>query len=97
MWISEHDIEHAWGNVKSFMGHAWSHGHKFLNNIDRFANIGQRLLGAAAASGMRGKALEAGLEASNQYDQVKRKAQKFGADVDTTVDRFRKAVPELQI
>ena len=97
MWISESDLEHAWGNVKSFMGNAWAHGHKFLNTVDRFANLGQRLLGAAAASGLKGRALEAGIDASNQYDQIKRKAQRFGQDVDTTVDRFRKSVPELQL
>jgi len=95
MWLNESDIHHAWGHVKGFMGNAWAHGHKFLNTVDKFANLGQRLLGAAAASGLKGRALEAGINASNQYDQIRRKATQIGRDVDTTVDRFRRAAPEL--
>ena len=98
MWLSEDDVSHAWGNVKTFMGNAWSHGHRFLNNIDRFANIGGRLLGAGAATGLlKGRALESGIQAAQNYGRARKSVTDLGQNVDRTVAHFRQAVPELNI
>jgi hypothetical protein len=94
MWISESDVANGWNHFKGFMGDAWAHGHKFLNTVDRFANIG--LLGAGASTGLlQGRALESGIRAADQYSKVRSKAQGFGQDVERTVDQFRSNVPEL--
>ena len=97
MWFSEQDIANAWNNTKSFVGQAWHHGKHVLGTIDRFANISQRLLSAAAASGLKGRALEAGVRAADSYNQVRNRAQRFDRDVQDTVSRFRMAAPELNI
>ena len=98
MWLSEDDVSHAWGGIKDFMGSAWSHGHKFLNTIDRFANIGGRLLGAGASTGLlKGRALESGIQAAQSYGRARKTATDFGQNVDRTVSHFRQAVPELNI
>ena len=98
MWISEQDVANAWSGFKGFMGDAWHHGQKALGTIDRFANLGMRLLGAGAQTGLlRGRALESGLEAANQYNRVRSRAERFGRDVGRTVDTFRAAAPELNL
>ena len=98
MWLSEQDVSNAWGGIKSIIGNAWGHGHKFLNTIDRFANIGGRLLGAGASTGLlRGRALESGIQAAQQYGRVRSKAMDIGQNVDRTVSQFRQAVPELNL
>ena len=96
MWLSEQDVSNAWGGIKTFMGNAWGHGHKFLNTIDRFANIGGRLLGAGASTGLlQGRALESGVQVAKQYGKVRNQVQDFGQNVNRTVSHFRQAVPEL--
>ena len=98
MWLSEQDVHDAWSNFKGIMGNAWHHGQKAIGTIDRFANVGLRLMGAAAQTGLlRGKALEAGISAARGYDDVRNKAQRFGKDVDRTVNTFRAAAPELNL
>ena len=54
MWIRESDIAHGWRNVKNFVGNAWHQGKHILTGLDNWANLGTRLLGAAAASGLKG-------------------------------------------
>ena len=96
MWISESDVANGWNHFKGFMGDFWTGGHKFLSTVDRFANIGTRLLGAGASTGLlQGRALESGIRAADQYSKVRSKAQGFGQDVERTVDHFRSSVPEL--
>ena len=98
MWLSEDDVSNAWGGFKNFMGNAWAHGHKFLNTVDRFANIGTRLLGAAASTGLlQGRALESGIRAADQYSKVRNQARGLGQDVERTVGHFKQAVPELNL
>ncbi len=98
MWLSEQDVANTWGGIKNFMGNAWHHGQKVLGTMDRYANLGLRLFGAAANTGLlKGHALESGLEAISQYDKVRQQASRFGRDVDRTVGHFRAAVPELNI
>ena len=98
MWLNEQDVTSAWGHVKTFMGDAWHTGHKVMNTMDRFANVGLRLFGAAANTGLvRGRALESGIQAARGYDQIRSKAEKFGRDVDRTVGTFRAAAPELNL
>ena len=98
MWLTEDDVHHAWSSVKNFMGDAWHHGQKALGTIDRFANVGMRLLGAGASTGLlKGRALESGLEAARAYSNVRGRAEKFGRDVDRTMTTFRTAVPELNL
>ena len=96
MWLTEDDVQNAWSGFKNFIGDAWHHGQKAFCTIDRFANLGMRLLGAGAQTGLRrGRALESGIAAANQYGNLRRRAQRFGRDVDRTVDTFRQAAPEL--
>ena len=96
MWLTEDDVQNAWSGFKNFMGDAWHHGQKALGTIDRFANLGMRLLGAGAQTGLlRGRALESGIAAANQYQNLRGRAQRFGRDVNRTVDTFRAAAPEL--
>jgi len=96
MWLTEDDVQNAWSGFKNFMGDAWHHGQKALGTIDRFANLGMRLLGAGAQTGLlRGRALESGIAAANQYGTLRGRAQRFGRDVNRTVDTFRAAAPEL--
>ena len=98
MWLSERHIQDGWSNFKGIMGSAWSHGHKFLSTVDRVANIGGRLLGAGAATGLlQGRALESGIQAANEYSKARNRAIGFGRDVDRTVGAFRAAVPELNL
>lgn len=95
MWIRESDIAHGWRNVKNFVGNAWHQGKHILTGLDNWANLGTRLLGAAAASGLKGKALEFGIQSADTYAKARAKAQRLGRDVETTVGRFRQAAPEL--
>ena len=98
MWITEDQVANAWSNFKGIMGDAWHHGQKALGTMDRFANLGMRLMGAAAHTGLlKGRALESGLSAVNEYDQIRNKAQRFGRDVNRTVNTFRAAAPELNL
>ena len=98
MWLTEDDVSNAWGGFKNIMGSAWAHGHKFLNTVDRFANIGTRLLGAGASTGLlQGKALESGIRAADQYSKVRSQTRGLGQDVERTVCHFRQAVPELNL
>ena len=98
MWLTEDDVHSAWSNVKTFIGQAWHNGEKALGTIDKFANVGMRLLGAGASTGLlRGRALESGLEAARGYSNVRNQAQQFGRDVNRTLHTFRTAVPELNL
>ena len=98
MWLNKDDVHNAWSNFKGFMGDAWHHGQKALGTIDRFANLGLRIMGAGAATGLlKGRALESGLSMARKYDDVRGKAERFGRDVDRTVGVFRQSVPELNL
>ena len=98
MWLSEDDITNAWGGFKHFMGDVWHHGTKALGTIDRIGNLGLRLMGAAAHTGLlQGRALESGIQAARSYDRVRGEAERFGSRVSKTVDHFRKAAPELNL
>ena len=98
MWLSEDDVSSAWANFKGIMGNAWHHGQKALGTIDRFANVGMRLLGAAASTGLvKGRALESGMSVARKYDEARSRVERFGKDVDKTVGHFRSAVPELNL
>ena len=96
MWLNEQSITDGFSNFKNFMGDAWHTGHKVMNTMDRYANIGLRLFGAAANTGLvRGRALESGIQATKGYGQFRNKVNNFSRDVDTTVNHFRQVVPEL--
>lgn len=98
MWLSEDDVSNAWSNFKGIVGDAWHHGQKALGTIDRFANLGLRLMGAASSTGLlKGRALESGLNVARQYGKARSKVERFGRDVDRTVSHFRSAVPELNL
>ena len=93
---NENTIADGWQNAKSFMGHAWRSKH-VLGTIDRYADVATRILGAAAASGLSGRALESGVSAVDSYSKIRDKAMRASRDVEWTVDRFRKAAPELNL
>ena len=79
------------------MGKAWHSGKQVLEEVDKWANLATRLLGAAAGSGLGGKALESGIQAADAYSRVRNKALHFGSKVEGAVDRFRQAAPELNL
>ena len=97
MWLTEQSINHGWNNFKSFMGNAWHSGKQVLEGVDKWANLATRLLGAAAGSGLGGRALESGIQAADAYSRARNKALQFGSNVEATVDRFRQAAPELKL
>ena len=98
MWLSEDDVANAWAGFKDVMGNAWHHGQKALGTIDRVANLGMRLLGAAASTGLvKGRALESGINVAREYGKARGRVERFGKDVDRTLAHFRGAVPELNL
>ena len=96
VWLRESDISHSWGKVKRIMGNAWHHGTKVVGKLDKYADLGMRLLSAASPM-LPPRALEAGLGAANDYNTLRQKASAFQRNVDQTAGRFRSAVPELGI
>lgn len=96
VWLSESDVAHAWGRAKHVMGNAWHKGTKLLGTIDKYADLGIRLLGAASPI-MPQKALAMGLNAANEYNTARQKASDVQRGIMETTDRFRRAAPELGI
>ena len=94
---NEEAIADGWQRAKTFMGHAWHSGKQVLGTVDRYANLATRLLGAAAASGLSGRALESGIQAVDSYSRIRDKALHAGRGVEDAVDRFRRAAPELEL
>ena len=94
---NEEAISDGWQKVKSFAGHAWHSGKQVLGTVDRYANLATRLLGAAAQSGLSGRALESGIQAVDSYSRIRDKAMNVGREVEGTVNRFRRAAPELKL
>ena len=94
MWLNEDAVANAFANTKHFFGQAWHTGRKVLNTMDRYADIGLRLFGAAAPM-LRGRALESGLQVVDAYSKVRRQAAELGQQADETHQRFRAAVPEF--
>ena len=94
---NEQAIADNWEKAKSFMGHAWHSGKQVLGTVDRYANLATRLLGAAAASGLSGRALESGIQAVDSYSRIRDKAMNVGREVEGTVNRFKRAAPELNL
>ena len=47
MKLTQRDISHAWGQVKSHVGRAWNNGKAILHTVDRYANIANRVLNAS--------------------------------------------------
>ena len=94
---NEEAIADGWQKAKGFMGHAWHTGKQVLGTVDRYANVATRLLGAAAASGLSGRALESGIQAVDSYSRIRDKALHAGRTVESSVDRFRRAAPELKL
>lgn len=97
MWLNQDTINHHWNQAKSFVGNAWNTGKQVLGGVDRFANLATRLLGAAAGSGLGGKALESGIKAADAYASARNKTKGLIRDTEKTVDRFRQAAPELNL
>lgn len=79
------------------VGNAWHSGKQVLGTVDRFANLGMRLLGAAAGSGLRGSALESGIRAADMYKSARNKTVGIIDNAERTADRFRQAAPELNL
>ena len=94
---NEQALADGWEKAKSFMGHAWHSGKQVLGTVDRYANLATRLLGAAAQSGLSGRALESGIQAVDSYSRIRDKAMHAGRGVEGTIDRFRRAAPELKL
>ena len=94
MWLNEDAVANAFANTKHFFGQAWHTGRKVLNQMDRYADLGLRLFGAAAPL-LGGRALESGLQVVDAYSKVRRQAEQLGDDVERTHQRFRAAAPEL--
>ena len=90
------DISNAWKSVKKFVGNGWHTGTKIVGAMDRYADLGIRLLGAASPM-LPNKALSIGLSAANEYNRARNRVGDFKQQVDYTTQRFKKAVPELDL
>jgi hypothetical protein len=96
MWLSGHHVAHHWAGVKNMVGHAWHEGGKWAGHIDRAANLGMRLFGAAAPM-LGNSAMEHGVRAINQYQGVRNRVQNIDSNARTAVGRLRAAAPELEL
>lgn len=90
------DVSHAWHSVKRFVGNSWHRGGKFLGTIDKYADLGMRVLGAAGPL-LPTKALKVGMDVANDYNNFRQRVDNFRNTAEHTRDRFRKAAPELGI
>ena len=98
MFFTPRQAHQTWGHVKRFMGQAYVHGRKWAGLIDGYANVGKRLLGAAAPMLDElgaGRALQAGVHAVSQYDQVKHRVMDADERGRAHLSRIASAAPEL--
>ena len=80
------------------MGQAYVHGRKFAGLIDGYANVGKRILGAAAPMLDElgaGRAIQAGVHGLSQYDQIKHRVMDADERGRGHLGRIATAAPEL--
>ncbi len=98
MLFTPRQAQQTWGNVKRFMGQAYVHGRKWAGLIDGFANVGKRLLGAAAPMLDElgaGRAITAGVQGLSQYDQIRSRVMDVDERGRGHYGRISAAAPEL--
>ncbi len=98
MFFTPRQMHQTWGNVKRFMGQAYVHGRKWAGLIDGYANVGERLLGAAAPMLDElgaGRAIQAGVQGLSQYDQIKHRVMDVDERGRGHLGRIAAAAPEL--
>ena len=98
MLFSARQAQRTWGNVRRFMGNAYTEGRKWAGTIDGYANLARRVLGAATpmledlgAS----RAATAGVQGLSQYDQVRKQVMDTDEKARGHLTRISKAAPEL--
>ena len=80
------------------MGNAYIHGRKWAGLIDGYANVGKRLLGAAAPMLDElgaGGAISAGVKGLSQYDQIKHRVMDVDDRARGHYGRIAAAAPEI--
>ncbi len=98
MFFTPRQAHQTWGHVKRFMGQAYVHGRKWAGLIDGYANVGKRLLGAAAPMLDElgaGRAITAGVQGLSQYDQIKHRVMDVDERGRGHLSRITSAAPEL--
>ena len=98
MLFTARQAHQTWGNVKRFMGSAYTEGRKWAGTIDGYANLARRVLGAAAPALQdlgADSAISAGLEGLSQYDQVRNQVMDTDEKARGHFSRISKAAPEL--
>ena len=98
MLFTPRHVHQTWGNVKRFMGQAYAHGRKWAGLMDGYANVGKRILGAAAPMLDElgaGRALQAGVHGLSQYDQIKHRVIDADERGRGHLNRITSAAPEL--
>ncbi len=80
------------------MGNAYVTGRKWAGLIDGYANVGKRLLGAAAPMLDElgaGRAISAGVQGLSQYDQIKNRVMDVDERGRGHYGRIAAAAPEI--
>ena len=98
MFFTPRQAHQTWGHVKRFMGQAYVHGRKWAGLIDGYANVGKRLLGAAAPMLDElgaGRAITAGVQGLSQYDQIRNRVMDVDERGRGHYGRIAAAAPEL--
>ncbi len=98
MFFTPRQVHQTWANVKRFMGQAYVHGRKWAGLIDGYANVGKRLLGAAAPMLDElgaGRAITAGVQGLSQYDQIKHRVMDVDERGRGHYGRIAAAAPEI--
>ncbi len=98
MLFTARQAHQTWGHVKRFMGNAYVTGRKWAGLIDGYANVGKRLLGAAAPMLDElgaGRAITAGVQGLSQYDQIKHRVMDVDERGRGHYGRIAAAAPEI--
>ena len=98
MLFTARQAQQTWGHVKRFMGNAYVHGRKWAGLLDGYANVGKRLLGAAAPMLDElgaGHAISAGVQGLSQYDQIKHRVMDVDDRARGHYGRIAAAAPEI--
>ena len=98
MLFTARQAHQTWGNVKRFMGNAYTEGRKWAGTIDGYANLARRVLGAAAPALQdlgADSAISAGMKGLSQYDQVRNQVMDTDEKARGHLQRISKAAPEL--
>ena len=98
MLFTARQAHETWGNVKRFMGNAYTEGRKWAGTIDGYANLARRVLGAAAPALQdlgANQFTNNAVRGLSQYDQVRKQVMDTDEKGRAHLGRIAKAAPEI--